>query len=47
VNPTGGTGKMSALDCDYGRVYALPPVGFTRAGHVFDGWLRKDTSRRW
>ena len=43
----GGTGSMPALDCDYGIVYELPQVGFTREGHSFDGWLCKDTSRRY
>ena len=43
----GGTGRMSALDCEYGKVYELPPVGFSREGHLFDGWLCKDKSRRY
>ena len=43
----GGTGRMSDLVCDYGRVYALSPVGFSREGHSFDGWKCANTSRRY
>ena len=39
------TGSTATLECEMGKVYNLPPNGFSRAGKTFLGWSAVDTGR--